>query len=129
MCSQFADLMEKAKGANTYEIQLLLSLGLNPERLFKDRPAAYKYASSFVLRSFKDKKIIRLPSEEDICGLKKIYPDARVEIYGKENHLLSDELNDMKSYRYGIINLGANSKKELSQKYKNCLAMLDFKFT
>jgi hypothetical protein len=110
-------------------VQLLLSVGINPEELFADRRPLYKYASSFVLRSFKDKKIIRLPSEEDICALKKIYPDARVEIYGKENQRLSEELNDMESYRYGIINLGADSKKELIQKYNNCVAMLDFKFT
>ena len=32
------------------------------------------------------------------------------------------------SYRYGIINLGADSKKELIQEYNNCVAMLDFKF-
>lgn len=129
MCSQFADLMEKVNGVNTYEVQLLLSLGINPEKLFKERHAEYKCASSFVLRSFKDKIITKLPSKEKLQSLKKIYPDARIEIYGKENQRLSEQLNDMESYRYGIINLGAGSKKELFQKYNSCVSILDFKFT
>jgi hypothetical protein len=130
MCSQFADLMEKVNGINTYEILLLISLDIDPSTLDKEKNiiSKNKYASSFVLRQFKDKKITALPSKKQIDKVKKIYPAARIEIYGKENHMLSDELNDMSSFRYGIINLGADSKKELHSKYKTCLDILDFKF-
>ncbi len=128
MCSQFADLMEKVNGVNTYEIQLLLSLGINPGHLFKNKNRKNKYASSFVLRKFRDKKIRSLPSKKQVDTLKELFPGIRVEIYGKEGQMLSDELNDMSSYRYGIINLGADSKKELQLKYKRCMDILDFQF-
>lgn len=128
MCSQFADLMEKVNGINTYEIQLFISLGVNPATLNTNIKHKYKYTSSFVLRKFKDKKIINLPSKKQIDDLKKLYPDIRIEIYGKENQMLSNELNDMSSFRYGILNLGANSKKELCLEYKASKDMLNFKF-
>ncbi|MBN1299190.1 MAG: ATP-grasp domain-containing protein, partial [Actinobacteria bacterium] len=130
MCSQFADIMEKVNGVNTYEIQLFISLGIDPEVLFKSSLGLkkYNYSSSFVLRSLKDKKIKRLPSEKQIKAIRSIFPDIRIEIYGSKNKKLSDELNDMNSYRYGIINLGADSRSELHSKYKKCISMLDFEF-
>ncbi|GAG29511.1 unnamed protein product, partial [marine sediment metagenome] len=104
MASQFADLMEKVEGINTYKIQIDLSLGKEP--YFKKRSGIFKYATSFVLRSFKDKRIIKLPDKNDIEKVLNIYPEARIEIYGKEDAFLSEELQDMQSYRYGVINLG-----------------------
>ena len=124
MASQFADLMEKARGINTYKIQADLCLGRDP--IHDKNSGKFKYATSFVLRSFEDKRIVRLPGKDDITKIHNICPEARVEIYGKEGALLSEELQDMQSYRYGIINLGGNSRQELDDKLKQCISLLSF---
>ena len=54
MDSQIADIIEMVDGTNTYEIQLALSVGKQP--YFKRNLGKYKTASSFVLRTFEDKK-------------------------------------------------------------------------
>ena len=124
MASQFADLMEKVVGINTYKIQADLCLGKTP--VHGKNPGKFKYATSFVLRFFRDKKIVRLPGKDDIAKVHNIFPEARIEIYGKEGALLSDELQDMQSYRYGIIDLGGNSRQELDDKLKRCMSLLNF---
>ena len=124
MASQFADLMEKVEGINTYKIQVDLCLGNKPAP-YKN-PGKFKYATSFVLRSFEDKKIVRLPGKDDATKVLDLFPEARVEIYGKEGALLSEELQDMQSYRYGIINLGGNSRQELGNKLEQCTSLLNF---
>jgi hypothetical protein len=126
MASQFADLMEKVEGINTYKTQVDLCMGKVP--IPANNPGRFKYASSFVLRSFEDKKIIKLPGKGDIKKILALFPEARIEIYGKEGMLLSEELQDMRSYRYGIINLGGNSRQELAGKFKQCISLLDFEF-
>ena len=124
MASQFADLMEKVEGINTYKIQIDLCLGKDP--IPAGDPGKFKYATSFVLRSFEDKRIVRLPGKDDITKIYNIFPEARIEIYGKEGALLSEELQDMQSYRYGIIDLGGNSRQELDDKFKQCTRLLSF---
>jgi hypothetical protein len=42
--------------------------------------------------------------------------------------LLSDIMQDGKSFRYGLINLGANSPEELDDKLAFCENFLDFQF-
>ena len=71
---------------------------------------------------------MKLPGNEEISKVHDIFPDARIEIYGKQGALLSDELQDMQSYRYGIINLGGNSRQELKDKFKRCRNLLKFTF-
>lgn len=124
MASQFADLMEKVERINTYKIQIDLCLGNKP--VSDMNSGKFKYATSFVLRSFKDKRIVRLPGKDDITKIHNIFPEARIEIYGKEGALISEELQDMQSYRYGIINLGGNSRQELDDKLKQCTSLLSF---
>lgn len=124
MASQFADLMEKVEGINTYKIQVDLCLGNKP--VPDKNSGKFKYATSFVLRSFEDKRIVRLPAKDDIAKVQDLFPEARVEIYGKKGALLSEDLQDMQSYRYGIINLGGNSRQELGDKLRQCTSLLNF---
>ena len=127
MASQFADMMESVNGTNTYEIQIGLSLGSEPVN--KTGAGRFKYAASFVLRSFKNKKILKIPSKSGIKKIQQRFPEARIEIYGKEGAMLSDTLQDLESYRYGIINLGGSSREELFKKFNICMEHLKFEFT
>ncbi len=127
MASQFADMMEKVNGTNTYGIQASLALGEEPAN--SKSFGKFKYAASFVLRSFKNRKILKIPGRPEIKKVHQIYPEARVEIYGREGAMLSDTLQDFQSYRYGIINLGGNSRKGLFEKFNTCMEYLKFEFT
>lgn len=127
MASQFADMMEKVNGTNTYEIQASLALGRDPVNR-KDN-GRFKYAASFVLRSFKDRKILKLPGSSGINKILEIFPEARIEIYGSAGARLSDTLQDFESYRYGIINLGGDSREELFEKFNTCMEYLKFEFS
>ncbi len=125
MCSQFADLMEKVNGANTYQLQLDLALGKKPEKF----PGGdYNAASSFVLRTFKDQLVSGLPGLQEMEMIKTLFPDARVEVYGRPGQKLSSFMQDMDSYLYGIINLGGRDHKDLFRKYMVCKRLLNFCF-
>jgi hypothetical protein len=126
MSSQFADLIEKVNGQNTYEIQVALALGEPPTVLRNEGKDTI--AASFVLRTFHDKTIQHFPSQDEVNLITQQYPDARIEIYGKEGMRLSHELNDMESYRYGIINLGGKDKNDLFQKFNEVKQHLQFAF-
>jgi hypothetical protein len=124
MASQFADLAEKVDGTNSYKIQVDLALGRKPR--FEKGRGIHRYASSFVLRYFEDKRIKRLPGSKEVQKVLEMFPDTRIEVYGKKGALLSSELQDMQSYRCGIINLGGDSREDLEEKNRECREILGF---
>ena len=67
MCPQFADLMEKVNGVNTYEIALAIAAGVRP--VVRRRDAAYTAAVSYVLRLFEDKIVRKVPSVDELHDL------------------------------------------------------------
>src|SRR5262249_4168542 len=69
MCSQFADLVEKVHGTNTYEVQLALALGQEPR--FEPGRGEFTHAASFVLRTFRDGRVVQAPSAQDVQGLQE----------------------------------------------------------
>ena len=73
-----------------------------------------------VLRSFEDYVVAALPSEADIERLALVYPDIRVELHGAVGRKLSAELQDGRSYRYGIVNLGGNDRADVLAQYEAC---------
>lgn len=125
MASQFTDLYEKVDGINTYKILLDLALGNKPEFNKKNH---YKIAASFVLRRFDDKLVKRIPSAAHLAELHDTFSDLRIEISVKEGEYLSSILQDGKSFRYGYIHLGANTREELFAKFEHCKAALPFEF-
>ena len=126
MASQFADMIEKVDGTNSYKIQVDLALGRKSR--FEKGKGSHEFASSFVLRSFEDKIIKKVSGEKEIGKVLQLLPDARIEIYGSKGALLSSELQDMQSYWYGIINLGGDSLVDLKDKYEKCRKILTFEF-
>ena len=126
IASQFPDLFEKVDGTSSYVPLLQVALGEEPE--FPHRQGAFKMAASCVLRTFEDRRVARVPRAERLAELARACPDARVEVSVAEGQLLSDIMQDGKSFRYGLINLGANSEEELDAKLAFCERMLDFRF-
>ncbi len=118
MASQFADLYEKVDGTSSYTVLLDIARGRTPR--FTRRQGRYGFASSFVLRSFEDYIVAALPTEADLERLAQLYPDIRVELHGTLGRKLSAELQDGRSYRYGIVSLGGSDRADVLAQYEAC---------
>ena len=126
IASQFTDLFEKVDGTSSYAPLLQVALGEEPA--FARGRGEFKLAASCVLRTFEDCRVLRVPSEEQLAELTRKFPDARIEIFVSEGQLLSDAMQDGKSFRYALVNIGANSGAELDARLDACKQLLDFRF-
>ena len=98
MSTQFSDLYEKVDGLNNYQLFLDLLTGRKP--ITKKKKTPYNVASSFPLRFFENKKVISVPSNDDIAALHKQLPDARIEVLAQPGTTLADIQQDGKSFCY-----------------------------
>ena len=126
MVLQFADLYEKVDGRNSYELALAIATGAKPT--IKKGEGRHRVAASFVLRRFEDAIVVEVPSEKEKSQLKKLYPDALLFVDCQAGQKLSQLFQDGKSYRYGLIHLGASDKEELIHRYEKCKNGLTFTF-
>jgi predicted ATP-grasp superfamily ATP-dependent carboligase len=126
MSYQFADMFEKVDGANTYALQLQLSQGEQPEH--KKGSGRFSVAASFVLRLFEDRKVSRIPTQEEIAEVRTRFPDSLIIITVKGGSMLSDVAQDEKSYRYAIINLGGKDWADLYVRFEELNQHLRFEF-
>jgi biotin carboxylase len=127
IASQFPDLFEKVDGTSSYAPLLQIALGERPT--FEHGRGSFKLAASCVLRCFEDRRVLSAPTDEQVAKLVRRFPDARIEISVAAGQLLSDIMQDGKSFRYGLINIGANSEAELEAKLELCKNALPFEFT
>lgn len=126
MCPQFADLMEKVNGVNTYEIALSIAAGRRPA--IRRAGARHRAATSFALRLFEDRLVTRVPSEAELAAFQARFPDARLKVLCREGHCLSEELQDGKSYRYAVLNVGGRDRADTLARCREMLAHLPFGF-
>ncbi|HEV7902311.1 MAG TPA: ATP-grasp domain-containing protein, partial [Pyrinomonadaceae bacterium] len=127
IASQFPDLFEKVDGTSSYAPLLQIALGDAPT--FKHGQGEFKLAASCVLRDFQDRRVVGVPTAEQVSELTRRFPDARIEISVAAGQLLSDIMQDGKSFRYGLVNIGANSEEELNAKLDFCKDALRFEFS
>ena len=128
MCAQFADLLEKVDGVNSYNVQLAVASGESPH--VSEEQGKFNVASSFVLRVFNNAKVIRLPNEEDISRVKSLFPDVRVRLFCREGDNLTAkfrQLHDMESIRIGAINLGGKDFNDLVSRFRLVMEELQIK--
>ena len=126
MCPQFADLMEKVNGVNTYEIALALATGARP--VMRRCGAVYPAAVSYVMRLFNDKIVREIPSSGELRELGMRFPDARLKILCQPGRRLSQELQDGNSYRYAILNMGGACREDAIARSEKALRGLTFVF-
>ena len=124
MSSQFADLLEKVDGTNSYEVLLDIARGCEP----KPRRGCGRYAmvASCVLRTRRDKFVVRVPSQEEVEGLLSERPDLRIEILASPGEALSEQMQDEFSYRYGLIDIGGEDRREILSILDYCRSRLSF---
>jgi len=126
MASQFADLYEKVDGRNSYRILIDLCVGTPVQAMAGTGP--YTIAASCVLRCFADRFVKRVPSAEEVLRVERYFPGTRVEVLALPNTYLSNEMQDGVSFRYAVINIGADSRAQILDRLDQCLAMLPFEF-
>ena len=126
MVQQFADMMEKVDGVNTYEHAVRVALGM-PVTV---RSGAGKdgVAVSFPLRIFEDKRVVRVPSPDDCARVIDRFSGAEIYVWVAPGDLLSEHQQDGQSFCYGRINLGARDMQEVQEKFAECMRLLPFTF-
>jgi hypothetical protein len=126
MASQFADLFEKVDGTNSYSILFDLATGRRPQPLH--RMGRHRMAASCVLRRFEDAQVLRVPTSDEVERLRRLFPDLRVEILATQGKALSQEMQDGRSYRYGVINIGGHDRNEVLASFAHFQRHLRFEF-
>lgn len=124
MAAQFADLYEKVDGFNTYQVLLDIATGKKPVTATKQ--GKHAIAASCILRTFENKKAITTPTQKNIEDFFSHFPDGRFYADVCDGMLLSDILQDGKSYRYGLIHLGAQDKQGLFNAFEFAKKLLPF---
>lgn len=126
MSYQFADLYEKVDGTNTYDVQLALATGQTIA--WRSGGGEHAAAASFVMRRFQDAEVLSVPSAADIAAVARRFPGTTVKILCRAGERLSDHDQDVASYRYGIVNMGAPAPDELLRRYEEVERLLPFAF-
>jgi biotin carboxylase len=126
IASQFSDLFLKVDGQSSFAPLLQLALGEEPA--FKRKQGEFRVAASCVLRTFTDQHVAGVPSDADLRQIVSDYPDARIEIHALPGRNLSDQMQDAQSFRYGLVNIGADSEDELESKFEHIRRRLNFRF-
>lgn len=122
-----SDLFMKVDGASNHQIMLDMALNREPE--FPRRQGKFRLAGKFFLREYQDKRITGIPTRENILEINEKVPDMLIDIQGKVGMKLSDiPEQDSYSYASAFVYLGADSQKELLDKYRKVGEMLRFSY-
>lgn len=126
ICGQFADLYEKVDGTHAYPLALALAAG-EPATAAR-RQGRYRQASSFPLRVFEPVHVERAPTAADVAAAEALYPGTLVWTEAEEGSDLADfdRFEDGSSARYGIVNVGADSRRELLARFRAVRERLGF---
>ena len=121
---QFADLYEFIDGSNTYDVLLDLTLGRNPR--YEQGTGEFSYSASFVMRTFEGKKLVSVPSQEQVDAFNARYTESSIKIYGKAGESMKSEMKALGSYRYAIVNVAAHSLLDLFAIQQDAIETLPF---
>lgn len=128
LCGQFADLHAKVDGTSSYEVALALACGERPRR--RRREGRWSCATSFALRVFEPVRVLAAPDATRIAEVEARHPGALVWWECTAGDELSDfeRLEDGNSFRYGVVNLGADSRTGLLAKLGEVQEGLGYRF-
>lgn len=121
---QFSDLYQKVDGALSHQYVVELAAGLAPSIM--KRKGRHKLAASCVLRVPDDRIVRRAPSDADIARLQEAVPDAHAYLTAKSGDRLSELVQDMFTYRYGLVHLGAANRRELRDNLNRAMKLLPY---
>ena len=119
------DMFEKVHGYSHQQVMVDIALGRRPSPM--ERGGRYQVSANFMLRSFVDGVVTRVPDQAELETVRELYPDTDFKIRVNEGDRLSDlEGQDSYSYELANIFLGADSRLELLERYDRVLEILSF---
>jgi hypothetical protein len=78
------------------------------------------------MRTFRGRRLARVPSENQIDAFGARYAEATIKIYGDAGANMKSEMRAMGSYRYAIINVAAQSLLDLFAIHQDAVDKLPF---
>jgi hypothetical protein len=118
-------LFRMVDGHSHQEVMVDLALGRRP--CFPSRAGAFRMAAKFMLRSFRDAVVRRVPDATEIARIEALIPDARIHpLVARGTRLRHLRYQDSYSFELADIFLGARSQTELLAKYGQAREMLAF---
>jgi hypothetical protein len=128
ICGQFADLYQKVDGTNGYAVALSLACGEQPKVV---RGAGrYRLASSYPLRVFEPVRVARAPTQDDVASAAALHAQTRIWTECAAGDALAEFAagEDGASFRYAVVNLGADTAEEREARFAAVRARLDYAF-
>lgn len=120
MASQFAPLVKAVHGVSSYEIQLDLAAGREPEL---PAPRQGIVAASFVMRSYEDAVVRAVP---DPTAVLERFGHAHVEVLVRPGQRLSENDDDVVSHRLALIALAGPDRDSVLRRYDEAADMMQF---
>lgn len=127
MSYQFSDLFAQVDGRSSFSVQLALAMGQTVD--WQPGRGSAKAAASFVMRRFRDARVVSVPSPQQIAEVEKRFSGAHVKVLCAPGERLSDHDQDVGSFRYCIVNMAAGSREQLAADYAITSEMLRFEFS
>jgi biotin carboxylase len=128
ICGQFADLYQKVDGTNGYAVALSLARGIRPK--LSRGAGRSRIASSHPLRVFEPVRVSRAPTPDDVAAAAALFPETLVWNECSSGDRLENfsRGEDGASFRYGVVNLGADTPQEREQRFAAVCARLGYAF-
>jgi biotin carboxylase len=127
ICGQFGDLYAKVDGRNAYAVVPELKCG-HPVDWPRGR-GDFKFAASVPLRLFSPTVVEAAPDAARIAEVEAAYPGTLIwnEIHAGQA-CESFVFEDGASFRYAVVNLGAQTREELAAKAAEIKRELGYRF-
>ena len=118
-------LFKMVDGEYHHAVMIDLALGRKPD--FPCMKGRYKTAAKFMVRRYRDGRVIKVPSQIDIQKVRQRFPDTEIQLHihaGMRLRELSEQ--DSYSYEIAVIFMGVNTQQQLLKNYHTTLEMLPF---
>lgn len=122
-CDQFI----KVHGVSNHQVPIDLALGRVPD--LSGCHGDYHTAAKFMLRRYRDTVLEGAPTASQIASIERDFPDSKVVITASEESRLSEQsMPDSYSFEVANIWLGAQSQRQLLDRYQQLADALVFRF-
>ena len=116
-------LFLKVDGESHHKVMVELALGNRPA--FPHRQGKYRIAAKFMWRVYSNARVLSIPGSKQLEELHRQFRDVDIQLDISPGDVLSS-LKDQDSYSFeiAVIFIGADSQKELLQKYRDVKAAI-----
>jgi hypothetical protein len=120
-----SDIFARVDGVTNLDKMVEVALGNEP--VHRERQGEYGVAAKCFLRHWRDARVLRVPSKEEVRAVERLVPGVHIEIAPEPGRRLSDMINqDSYSYELALMHIGAQNQHELLGKFQRCSDALPF---